>query len=92
LGAQVTEFVGGGGGVAMGVALHHSAADGRGLWRFLEMWSAAAAGVKEGQVSAGPDPLHDRRLVRFHGDDDLARLFLQQLAPDLPRVSAPSIF
>ncbi|CAM0943469.1 unnamed protein product [Alopecurus aequalis] len=85
--AQVTEFVRGGGGVAVGVALHHSAADGRGLWRFLEMWSATAAGVKEGHVLSGPEPLHDRRLVRFHGDDDLARLFLQQLAPDFPRVA-----
>lgn len=86
--AQVTEFVGGGGGVAVGVAVHHSAADGQGLWRFLEMWSAAAAGVKEW---AGPEPLHDRRLVRFHGDDDLARLFLQQVAPDFPRVSCSII-
>ncbi|KAK1620473.1 hypothetical protein QYE76_025990 [Lolium multiflorum] len=70
--AQVTEFVG---GVAVGVAVHHSAADGRGLWRFLEMWSATAAGVMEGQswpVWAGQQPLHDRRLVRFDGDDDLA--------------------
>ncbi|XP_051191461.1 anthocyanin 5-aromatic acyltransferase [Lolium perenne] len=85
--AQVTEFVG---GVAVGVAVHHSAADGRGLWRFLEMWSAAAAGVMEGQVwpvLVGPEPLHDRRLVRFDGDDDLARLFLRQLAPDFPRVA-----
>ena len=72
LGAQVTEFVGGGGGVAVGVAVHHSAADGNGLWWFLEMWSAAAAGVNGGQVWSGPEPLHDRRLVRFHGDDDLA--------------------
>jgi hypothetical protein len=85
---QVTEFVGGGGGVAVGVAVHHSAADGRGLWRFLEMWSAAAANVMEGPVWAGPEPLHDRRLVRFDGDDDLVRLYLQQLAPDFPRVSA----
>ncbi|VAI44030.1 unnamed protein product [Triticum turgidum subsp. durum] len=35
--AQVTEFVGGGGGVALGVAVHHTAADGRGIWRFFEM-------------------------------------------------------
>uniref|UniRef100_A0A0E0EN09 Uncharacterized protein n=1 Tax=Oryza meridionalis TaxID=40149 RepID=A0A0E0EN09_9ORYZ len=37
--AQVTEFVGGGGGVAV----HHAAADSHGLWQFLEMWSASAA-------------------------------------------------
>ncbi|XP_071677939.1 anthocyanidin 3-O-glucoside 6''-O-acyltransferase-like [Lolium perenne] len=85
--AQVTEFVGGAGGVAVGVAVHHSAADGNGLWRFLEMWSLAAAGVKEGQVWAGPEPLHDRTLVRFDGDDDLSSLYLQQLAPDFPRIA-----
>ncbi|XP_047083301.1 BAHD acyltransferase DCR-like [Lolium rigidum] len=77
---QVTEIVG---GVAVGMAVHHCAADGRGQLRFLEMWTATA----RGQVCPGPEPLHDRRLVRFHGDDDLARLYLQQLAPDLPRVA-----
>ncbi|XP_037454713.1 anthocyanin 5-aromatic acyltransferase-like [Triticum dicoccoides] len=82
--AQVTEFVGGGGGVALGVALHHTAADGRGIWRFLEMWAAAAAG---GRVPAGSAALHDRRLVRFHGDEELAGLFLQQIAPNLPRIA-----
>uniref|UniRef100_A0A0E0EXI9 Uncharacterized protein n=1 Tax=Oryza meridionalis TaxID=40149 RepID=A0A0E0EXI9_9ORYZ len=93
--AQVTEFVGGGGGVAVGVAVHHAAADGRGLWRFLEMWSAAAAtaaaaamatGVREALPSPPPPPLHDRTLVRFDGDGELARLFLRQIAPDLPKI------
>uniref|UniRef100_A0ACD5ZIQ8 Uncharacterized protein n=1 Tax=Avena sativa TaxID=4498 RepID=A0ACD5ZIQ8_AVESA len=52
------------------------------------MWSSAtAAGLKEVRVWAGPEPLHDRRLVRFDGDDDLSRLFLQRLAPDFPRVA-----
>uniref|UniRef100_A0A0E0DYL1 Uncharacterized protein n=1 Tax=Oryza meridionalis TaxID=40149 RepID=A0A0E0DYL1_9ORYZ len=37
--AQLMEFVGGGGGVAV----HHAATDGRSLWRFLEMWSPSAA-------------------------------------------------
>lgn len=81
----MTEFVGGGGGVALGVAVHHTAADGRGIWRFLEMWAATAAG---GRVPDGSAALHDRRLVRFHRDEELARLFLQQIAPNLPRVSA----
>lgn len=79
---QVTEFSGG--GVAVGVALHHAAADGRGLWRFIEMWAAAAAGSAAGEL--GPPPLHDRRLVHFEGDKDLAGIFLRHTAPELPRV------
>ncbi|KAF7088852.1 hypothetical protein CFC21_091921 [Triticum aestivum] len=89
--AQVTEFVGGGGGVALGVAVHHTAADGRGIWRFFEMWAAAAAGVEVDRVPAGSTPLHDRRLVRFHGDKELARLFLRQIAPNLPTVTDPAL-
>uniref|UniRef100_A0A0E0M7G8 Transferase family protein n=1 Tax=Oryza punctata TaxID=4537 RepID=A0A0E0M7G8_ORYPU len=91
--AQVTEFVGGGsggGGVAVGVAVHHAAADGRGLWRFLEMWSAAAAAAAAGvrEVLPSAPPLHDRTLVQFDGDGDgeLVRLFLRQIAPDLPKI------
>uniref|UniRef100_A0A0D3HDF3 Uncharacterized protein n=1 Tax=Oryza barthii TaxID=65489 RepID=A0A0D3HDF3_9ORYZ len=85
--AQVTEFVGGGGGVAVGVAMHHAAADGRGLWRFLEMWSAAAAAAVATSVrEALPPLLHDRTLVRFDGDGELARLFLRQIAADLPKI------
>ncbi|KAF7068152.1 hypothetical protein CFC21_073929 [Triticum aestivum] len=80
---QVTEFLGG--GVAVGVTVHHAVADGRGLWAFLEMW-AAAAGVQEGRVATSPTPtpLHDRRLVSFCGDEELSRLFLLQVAPELP--------
>ncbi|TVU04438.1 hypothetical protein EJB05_49980, partial [Eragrostis curvula] len=87
---QVTEFVGGsGGGVAVGVALHHAAADGNGLWRFIETW-AAVADASGSQVARLADeqepPLHVRRLVHFDGDEELARVFLRQLAPELPRV------
>nr|CAB3494867.1 unnamed protein product [Digitaria exilis] len=87
---QVTEFIGGVGGIAVGVTIHHTAADGRGLWRFLEMWTAAAAaavaGSKTMPVAGEPaSPLHDRRLVSFEGDEELARMFLRQVAPDLPR-------
>ncbi|CAN6318711.1 unnamed protein product [Urochloa humidicola] len=88
--AQVTEFIGGGGGIAVGVTLHHAAADGRGLWRFLEMWAvaaAAAAGSETVPVAGEPaSPLHDRSLVSFEGDDELVRIFLWQIAPDLPRI------
>ncbi|CAL4924831.1 unnamed protein product [Urochloa decumbens] len=85
--AQVTEFVGGSGGIAVGVAVHHAAVDGRGLWRFIEMW-AAAAGVQQGRVAGEPaPPVHDRSLVRFDGDEEVVAVFLRQLTPDLPRVS-----
>ena len=82
---QVTEFVG---GIALGVALNHVATDGIGFFRFMEMWAASA--VAAGATSSGwtwTEPLHDRRFVRFDGDQELARRLLRQAAPDLPRVS-----
>ncbi|WVZ58533.1 hypothetical protein U9M48_008799 [Paspalum notatum var. saurae] len=84
---QVTEFVGGTGGMAVGVALHHTAADGRGLWRFLEMWAtAAAAGIRGLPVTEETSlQLHDRSLAHFDGDVELAGLFLRQTVPELPR-------
>ncbi|CAN6288365.1 unnamed protein product [Urochloa humidicola] len=85
--AQVTEFIGGGGGgIAVGLTLHHAAADGRGLWRFLEMWASAAASGAGSATAPVASPLHDRSLVSFEGDDELARVFLRQVAPDLPRI------
>ncbi|CAD6254805.1 unnamed protein product [Miscanthus lutarioriparius] len=82
--AQVTEFVG---GIALGVALNHVATDGIGFFRFMEMWAASA--VAAGATSSGwtwTEPLHDRRFVRFDGDQELARRLLRQAAPDLPRI------
>ncbi|KAG2549256.1 phenolic glucoside malonyltransferase 1-like isoform X2 [Panicum virgatum] len=90
--AQVTEFVGGGGGIALGVAVHHAAADGRGILRFLQMWAAAAVITRSRRGRVGvaaepmPPPIHDRSLVRFHGDEELASVFLRHRAPELPRI------
>ena len=84
----MTQFVGGSGGIALGVALNHAAMDGIGFFRFMEMWAASA--VAAGATSSGwtwTEPLHDRRFVRFDGDQELARRLLRQAAPDLPRVS-----
>ncbi|KAK3118100.1 hypothetical protein QOZ80_9BG0694240 [Eleusine coracana subsp. coracana] len=85
LAVQVTEFVGGsGGGVAVGVAMNHMAMDGRGFFQFLEMWAAAAKGdVAEGKTVP---VLHDRMLLRFEYDDEQVGVYLQHVAPDLPRM------
>ncbi|KAJ1295727.1 hypothetical protein BS78_01G245300 [Paspalum vaginatum] len=91
LAAQVTEFVGGSGGIAVGVSLNHCAADGVGFFRFMERWAAeaVAASPSSEQVwvtRAMAPPLHDRKFVRFVGDQELASGFLRLVAPDLPRV------
>ncbi|CAN6299504.1 unnamed protein product [Urochloa humidicola] len=83
---QVTEFLGGG-GVALGVAAHHAAADGLGILRFLETWATAAVTTIQGIAAEPvPPPIHDRSLVRFHGDEELAGVILQNRSPDLPRI------
>ncbi|CAL4941717.1 unnamed protein product [Urochloa decumbens] len=90
---QVTEFVSGGGrgggegwgggGVALGVAVHHAVADRHGILQFLEAWAVAV--VQGKAVEPVPPPAHDRSLVRFHGDEELAGVILRHCAPDLPR-------
>ncbi|KAL6650431.1 hypothetical protein ACP70R_009356 [Stipagrostis hirtigluma subsp. patula] len=85
LAVQATEFVGGG-GVAVGLACHHAVVDGHGLIQFMQTWAAAAA-------RSGPDPptpLHDRRLVRFDGDEEFTRSTLRRMAPNLPSIAAPN--
>ena len=42
LAVQATRL--GGGGVALGVTVHHAVADGRSLWKFVEAWAAACRG------------------------------------------------
>ncbi|XP_066340918.1 BAHD acyltransferase DCR-like [Miscanthus floridulus] len=84
--AQVTEFAR---GIALGVALNHVATDGIGFFRFMQMWpaSAVAAGATSSDCTwTWTEPLHDRRFVRFDGDQELARRLLRQAAPDLPRI------
>jgi len=86
--AQVTEFVQGSRGIALGVAFNHVAMDGIGFFRFMEMWGASAMAAAGASSHATEPPLHDRRLVRFDGDEELAGRLLRQVAPDLPRVSS----
>ncbi|GJN21068.1 hypothetical protein PR202_gb08516 [Eleusine coracana subsp. coracana] len=63
-----------GGGVAVGVTVHHGVADGRSLWRFVEAWAAACRG---GVPPAAPS--FDRSRVKLRlpvGDKELARSVL----------------
>ncbi|KAK3154111.1 hypothetical protein QOZ80_2BG0186260 [Eleusine coracana subsp. coracana] len=71
-----------GGGVAVGVTVHHGVADGRSLWRFVEAWAAACRG---GVPPAAPS--FDRSRVKLRlpvGDKELARSVLLKYAPNLP--------
>ncbi|KAL6659376.1 hypothetical protein ACP70R_003416 [Stipagrostis hirtigluma subsp. patula] len=80
--AQVTRLPGG--GVALGVAMHHAAVDGRSVWRFLQAWAAACRGEGEADAAAAP-PTFDRAAVRLPGGEELARSVLRKYAPDLPK-------
>lgn len=84
LAVQATRLAGG--GVALGVSVHHSVADGRALWRFVEAWAAACRGD-----TAPAPPVFDRSRVRMPGGEELARSILRKYAPDLPRASMPEI-
>lgn len=68
--------------------MNHVATDGVGFFRFMEMWAAASA-VAAGASSdwTWTEVVHDRRFVRFDGDEEMARRLLRQAVPDLPRVS-----
>lgn len=70
-----------GGGVAIGVTVHHGVADGRSLWRFVEAWAAAC----RWDTPPAP-PTFDRSLVRLPGGENLARSVLRKYVPDLPSV------
>ncbi|KAJ1267499.1 hypothetical protein BS78_07G061400 [Paspalum vaginatum] len=76
--AQATRL--NGGGIALGVAMHHAVVDGRSVWAFLQAWAAAC----RGDVWAGEPPTFDRAVIRLPGGDELARDVLRKYAPDLP--------
>lgn len=80
---QVTGF--GGGGVAVGVAIHHTVADGKGVWQFMDAWAATCRGEGEEAVSV---PVHDRAVIRHSRGEEIARRFLKDFSPDLPQMSA----
>uniref|UniRef100_A0A0E0JHB6 Uncharacterized protein n=1 Tax=Oryza punctata TaxID=4537 RepID=A0A0E0JHB6_ORYPU len=79
LAVQATRFVGGGGGVAVGVAVHHAVADGHSFWRFMDAWSAAACGRP-----SLPAPVFDRSAIVHPMAVDMARRILRKVTPELP--------
>uniref|UniRef100_A0A0E0LRT4 Anthocyanin 5-aromatic acyltransferase n=1 Tax=Oryza punctata TaxID=4537 RepID=A0A0E0LRT4_ORYPU len=85
--AQVTRLGGGGGGVAVGVALHHAVVDGRSVWRFIEAWAACCRG--DDAWSAAPAPAFDRAAVALPDGEELARDVLRKYAPNLPVTTVP---
>lgn len=84
LAVQATRL--GGGGVALGLTLHHGVADGRSLWGFVGAWAAAC----RGDAPPAP-PSFDRARVSIPGGEELARGVLRKYAPNLPVASFPSI-
>jgi hypothetical protein len=83
LAVQATRL--GGGGVALGVTVHHAVADGQSLWRFVKAWAASCRGDAT-TTTPEPPPCFDRSRVRLPGGDELARSVLRKYVPDLPVV------
>nr|AXM42905.1 anthocyanin 5-aromatic acyltransferase [Triticum aestivum] len=85
LAVQATRFEG---GVALGLTVHHGAADGRALWTFVEAWATACRGE-----TPATTPCFDRSLVKMPAGDELARSVLRKFAPNLPSAAlASSVF
>ncbi|PUZ76407.1 hypothetical protein GQ55_1G288100 [Panicum hallii var. hallii] len=84
LAVQVTRPASGDGGVVVGVSVHHAVADGHSVWQFMRAWSA----VSRSSASQGlaPRPTFDRAKIRHPEAEELARRFLQTIAPALPTV------
>ncbi|CAN6229745.1 unnamed protein product [Urochloa humidicola] len=76
-----------GGGVALGITVHHAVADGRSVWRFVDTWAAAC----RGDTPAMPPPCFDRSRVKLPGGEELARSVLRKYVPNLPVATTPSI-
>lgn len=78
---------GGGGAVAVGVAIHHGVADGQSVWQFIKAWAAAARGGSPAGQGLVP-PTFDRSRIRHPTADshELAHTILHKMSPALPMV------
>ncbi|KAJ3703046.1 hypothetical protein LUZ61_006751 [Rhynchospora tenuis] len=84
LAVQVTRFLSG--GVALGIAVHHTVADGKGLWQFIAAWASIC---RTGSMPSGLTPVHDRALIEYPGGDEVAVQFTRKMSPALPKTKAP---
>ncbi|XP_077251442.1 phenolic glucoside malonyltransferase 2-like [Tasmannia lanceolata] len=78
---QVTRFTGG--GVVIGTSIHHVAMDGLSSWCFFKSWAEMC---RTGEHAVGPTISWDRSVFRDSFGLEVARLYLEQLAPALPEV------
>nr|AUG71564.1 acyltransferase 1 [Allium cepa] len=77
---KVTRFTGG--GVAIGLAIHHAVADGNGKRMFYEAWSAVCRGDLD--LFNKMVVLHDRKILKHPNDEEVARSFIKKAYPTLP--------
>lgn len=75
----------GGGGLALGLSVHHAVADGQAVWRFMAAWVSAA---REGSpvTKSLPAPHFGREVIHVPNGDESARHMLKMIAPNLPVV------
>lgn len=81
----------GGGGLAIGMSVHHAVADGRAMGLFKAAWTSLARGCSPAADPLVGLPVCDREAVFRPRDNVLAREVLRKVAPNLPRVCSSSL-
>ncbi|MQL93242.1 hypothetical protein Taro_025886 [Colocasia esculenta] len=66
---QITGFAGA--GVAVGLSVHHMAADGKALWLFVDAWAAECRQGANVGCGGGVEPVLDRSVIKFPGAEEL---------------------
>ncbi|KAJ3674766.1 hypothetical protein LUZ60_005382 [Juncus effusus] len=79
---QFTSFSSG--GIAVAVACHHAAADGWGLWQFINSWATTC---RHGAVFPELAPIHDRSIIKYPYKEELKKQMLKLYAPNLPKIN-----
>ncbi|KAJ6804634.1 malonyl-CoA:anthocyanidin 5-O-glucoside-6''-O-malonyltransferase-like [Iris pallida] len=81
------------GGVAIGYAAHHTVVDGKGLWQFVEAWTATCRSAMSGKPR--PEyrlPSYDRTAIKHpRSREETAREILHASSPNLPIVRSPTL-
>lgn len=78
-----------GGGLALGLSVHHAVADGCAMAKFMNAWASASRGDSPTSKSLSPPQYSREAVVRAHPrGDELAREVLKKVAPNLPVANA----